>query len=90
MSASARIFARSSPADSANPGSSLSGEIFVRSLQDVWALVGNVDGFKAWCEYYLPGFLTNWIYGLLTIPGWAFTGVIGVVMAFLFGRRTHE
>ncbi len=63
------------------------GTIVVRSLEEVWGLVGYVEGFKAWCGYYLPAFLANWVYAMLTVPGWAFTGVIGVVMAFLFGRR---
>jgi hypothetical protein len=66
------------------------GTIYVRSLEDTWALIGDVAGFKYWCEYYLPGFLADAIKAVLRIPGWAFTGVIGVVMAFIFGRRAHH
>jgi hypothetical protein len=66
------------------------GQIFVRSLEDVWALVGNVQGFKDWCGYYLGVTVSGWVYSMLTVPGWAITGVIGVVLAFIFGRRTHD
>jgi hypothetical protein len=66
------------------------GEIFVRPLEDVLGLVSNIDGFKAWCDYYLPAFLATAMFNLLRVPGWAVTGVVGVVMAFLFGRRPHQ
>ena len=66
------------------------GVIVVRSIQDVWALFGDPNHFKAWCEHNLPEFLANWIEIALTFWGWAVTGVIGVIMAFLFGRRHPE
>ena len=66
------------------------GAIVVRSIEMVWALFGDPNHFKAWCEHTLPEFLANWIEVALTFWGWAVTGVTGVVMAFLFGRRPVE
>jgi hypothetical protein len=65
------------------------GQIDVRSLQAVWALFdkGAVDAFLAWNAAHLPGFLSSFVANLLTLPGWAVTGVIGVILAFIFGRR---
>jgi hypothetical protein len=67
------------------------GQIDVRSLETVWALFdkGAVDAFKAWNGAHLPGFLSGAVFGFLSVPGWAVTGVIGVILAFIFGRR-HE
>ena len=64
------------------------GEITVRSLDAVWAILNN-DGllrFKDWVQHYLP-FLAQGIYQALALPGWALTGVIGVILAFIFGRK---
>lgn len=68
------------------------GEITVRSLEDVWAMFDKaaVDGFKSWLEHTLPGPTPGWIEAVLSLPGWAFFGVIGVILAFLFGRRVGE
>jgi hypothetical protein len=65
------------------------GQIDVRSLETVWALFdkGAVDAFKAWDAARLPGFLATAIFNLLALPGWGVTGVIGVILAFVFGRR---
>ena len=68
------------------------GKIMVRSLDQVWALF-NASGdaaFHAWCNAHLPGFLAHGIAGLFGLPGWAATGVPGIILAFLFGRRTAE
>jgi hypothetical protein len=67
------------------------GEITVRALDDVWAMFdkAGVDSFKAWLEHTLPAPMPSWIEAVLSLPGWAFFGVIGVILAFLFGRR-HE
>ena len=64
------------------------GEITVRSLGAVWAIIDN-DGlihFKNWVQHYLP-FLAQGVYSSLALPGWAVTGVIGVLLAFIFGRK---
>jgi hypothetical protein len=42
--------------------------------------------FKDWTQHYLP-FLAQGIYAALALPGWALTGVIGVILAFIFGRK---
>ena len=66
------------------------GEITVRSLDQVWALLdkGGPQAFHAWLEHSLPAPVPGWIAALLALPGWAVTGVIGVILAFLFGRRS--
>ena len=64
------------------------GEITVRSLETVWAILDN-DGlthFKDWLQHYLP-FLAQGVYSSLALPGWALTGVVGVIVAFIFGRK---
>src|ERR1700712_3136969 len=68
------------------------GKIIVRSLDQVWGLFDKtgVLAFHAWCEAHLPGFLAHGIFAVLSLPGWAATGVPGIILAFLFGRRTAD
>src|ERR1700722_12613404 len=68
------------------------GQVTVRSIDQVWALLshGGAGVFKAWLAHTLPAPVPNWIGAVLTLPAWALTGVLGVVLAFLFGRRHHE
>ncbi len=68
------------------------GKITVRSLDQVWALfnAGGVAAFHAWCNAHLPGFLAHGIAVLFGLPGWAATGVPGIILAFLFGRRVAD
>jgi hypothetical protein len=68
------------------------GQITVRSIEQVWALLGpaGVYGFKGWLAHNLPSPLPGWIGAVLTLPAWALSGVLGVVLAFLFGRHTPE
>jgi hypothetical protein len=65
------------------------GQIDVRSLEAIWALFdkGAVDAFMAWNGAHLPGFLSSFVVNMLALPGWAVTGVLGVILAFIFGRR---
>jgi hypothetical protein len=65
------------------------GDITVRSLDQVWALFNkhSIDGFKGWLEHTLPPFLSHGVEAGLALPGWAVTGVPGVILAFVFGRR---
>ena len=65
-----------------------SGEITVRSLDAVWSSInGNsLNHFKSWVQNYLP-FLAQTVYSSLALPGWAVTGVLGVILAFVFGRK---
>ncbi|MBI3676422.1 MAG: hypothetical protein HY243_07360 [Proteobacteria bacterium] len=68
------------------------GQITTRSIEQVWAAIdpSGVAGFKAWLEHTLPSPVPGWIEALLKIWGWLVTGVIGVILAFLFGRRTAD
>jgi hypothetical protein len=65
------------------------GQITVRSIEQVWGLFskGGVVSFKTWLEHTLPVPLPGWIEAVLRIPAWGLSGVIGVFLAFLFGRR---
>jgi hypothetical protein len=65
------------------------GEITVRSFGAVWAALNpaSLAHFKDWAQHYLP-FMAQGIYSALAIPGWGLIGVVGVLIAFIFGRRT--
>jgi hypothetical protein len=67
------------------------GHITVRSLATIWSLLdqGSLDGFRHWASQ-LSGFLAAAIDWLLGIYGWFAVGVIGMAMAFFFGRGKHE
>jgi len=68
------------------------GQIAVRSIEEVWRLMGpsSIGGTKTWVEHALPTPFRDWFYSVLSLPAWALTGVLGVVIAFLFGRRAPE
>jgi hypothetical protein len=68
------------------------GQIAVRSIEQVWRFFGqgSLDGFKVWIEHSLPSPVPDFFYSVLALPAWALTGVLGVVIAFLFGRRAPE
>ena len=68
------------------------GQIAVRSIEQVWRFLGpgSIAGVKAWVEHSLPAPLPEWFYSVLALPAWVLTGVPGVVIAFLFGRRAPE
>ena len=38
----------------------------------------------------MPQPLPGWIYSLMGLPAWGITGVLGVILAFLFGRKPAE
>ncbi len=65
------------------------GHISVRSLAEVWDLFdkGGVEVFKAWNAAHLPGFLATAIAWLLGVWSWLVVGLIGIVLAFLFGQK---
>jgi hypothetical protein len=65
------------------------GDITVRSFGAVWAALNpaSLTHFKDWVQHYLP-FMAQGVYSALTIPGWGLIGVVGVLIAFIFGRRT--
>jgi hypothetical protein len=64
------------------------GELVVRSLGTIWALLNpaGLEAFKSWVQNHAP-FLAQAVYSSLALPSWAFTGVIGVILAFVFGRK---
>ncbi len=64
------------------------GQITVRSFDTLWGLFDSTSlaSFKAWADHTLPGFLSGIIESALAIPAWSI-GVIGVVLAFIFGRK---
>lgn len=70
------------------------GQIAVRSIDQVWAIVGRGGdaAFKSWVDKHFPAFLAGWTYSVMALPGWGVSGVIGVILAFLFGRKLgpHE
>jgi hypothetical protein len=68
------------------------GQITVRSLATIWGLLdqGSLDTFRHWSAAQLPGFLAAAIDWLLGIYGWFAVGIIGMAMAFFFGRGKHE
>ncbi len=64
------------------------GDITVRSLGLIWSLIhpGSLEAFKDWAQHHAP-FLAQTIYSALAMPGWGFIGVVGVLIAFIFGRK---
>ena len=65
------------------------GKIMVRSLDQVIGLFG-MGGFDAWSAAHLPGFLDGFIKLLLGCWSWAVLGIPGILLAFIFGRRTAD
>jgi hypothetical protein len=65
------------------------GDITVRSGDQIWTILNShsADVAKAWMEHRLPAALTHGVYVSLALPAWAITGVPGVILAFVFGRR---
>lgn len=65
------------------------GQITVRSLDAFSTLLDGpaFDGFKTWVQHALPSPVPHWIFSTLALPGWSVPGVIGVILAFLFGRK---
>ena len=65
------------------------GAITVRSLNLVWSLIDDhsLAAFKGWAQHKIP-FLAQTIYSALAMPAWGPIGVVGVLIAFIFGRRT--
>jgi hypothetical protein len=51
---------------------------------------GGLDAFRHWASLRLPEFVVVAIDGLLAVYGWFAVGVVGMAMAFFFGRDKHE
>ena len=62
------------------------GEITVRSLGLIWAIVhpSSLALFKDWAQHT---FLAQTVFSALAMPGWGLIGVFGVLIAFIFGRK---
>ena len=65
------------------------GELTVRSLGAIWGLFdgARLEAFKSWVQNHQPG-MAQAVYSFLALPGWAPTGELGVILAFVFGRKT--
>ena len=66
------------------------GAITVRSLKRMWTLTKaetNASAFNVWMQHALPSPVPGWVGAVLNLPAWALTGVLGVVLAFIFGRK---
>jgi hypothetical protein len=68
------------------------GQITVHSIDQVWTSLGpsSIGSFKAWLEHSLPAPVPASVYSVLALPAWALSGVLGVVLAFLFWRHAPE
>jgi hypothetical protein len=68
------------------------GVITVRSIDQVWMIIDKAGdaSFKAWLVKTMPGFLVGAFNTVIALPGWAVSGVIGTILAFLFGRRVAD
>src|ERR1700760_66732 len=66
------------------------GRVVIRSLDHVWTAVNSasIDALKVWLDHHAPKAVTHGVESFLATPGWAVFGVLGVVIAFVFGRRT--
>jgi hypothetical protein len=66
------------------------GNVVIRSLDHVWTDVNSssIGDLKVWLDHHAPPAVTHGIESFLASPGWAVFGVLGVVLAFLFGRRS--
>jgi hypothetical protein len=64
------------------------GEITVRSVEQVWLML-SADG-RVWAEHHWPPAALHALQTVLTLPGWAVTGVPGVILNFVSGRTHAE
>ena len=64
------------------------GQLVVRNLDSVWGMIepDSLAGFKSWMQNH-GAFMAQGVYSSLALPAWAATGVVGVILAFVFGRR---
>jgi hypothetical protein len=64
------------------------GELTVRNLDSVWGMLSphGLAQFKSWVQNH-AAFMAQEVYSSLALPAWAATGVLGVIFAFVFGRR---
>lgn len=63
------------------------GELTVRSVDQLWAALdtGSLAAFKTWLEHS-AAWAAHGVETAMTLPGWAVTGVPGVLLAFIAAR----
>jgi hypothetical protein len=68
------------------------GQVTVRSIGQVWLLLEKpgAQAFNSWLVQTLPPPVPGWVDAVMALPAWALTGVLGAVLAFLFGRQAAE
>ncbi|MBI1329105.1 MAG: hypothetical protein GC166_04280 [Alphaproteobacteria bacterium] len=68
------------------------GHVVVRSVDQAWSLLSATGpaGFKSWAETSLPSPVSGWLVAILGLWAFAAVGVPGIVLAFIFGRRTAD
>jgi hypothetical protein len=68
------------------------GEITVRSLDQVWMMINAPSdlAFRAWLAHTVPSPGPLWVETVMSFWSWAVIGLPGVILAFLFGRRSNE
>ena len=64
------------------------GELTVRSVDTIWLLLApkSLEAFKVWLHDNAY-FAAQPVYSFLAMPGWGLSGVVGVILAFIFGKR---
>lgn len=67
------------------------GEITVRSVEQVWSMLspGGPGDFRIWAQRHWPPVALRLFQAVMILPGWAVTGVPGVILNFLAGR-SHD
>lgn len=65
------------------------GKICIRDIADIWDLLdqGGPAALRQWSADTLPGFASDAINWVLGIYSWAVPGLLGVLLAFVFGRK---
>lgn len=68
------------------------GHITVRSAAEVWSAIdkAGLASFQSGVGSSLPSPLSGWVLGLLNVWSWILLGVPGIILAFVFGRRTAD
>ena len=67
------------------------GEATLRTVEQLWQSVdtGSLAAFRAWIAQSAP-WAAGPVEALLHVWGWALTGMLGVILAFLAGRAIER
>ncbi len=68
------------------------GALQARTIEEIWALFSKSSemAFNAWVQRTLPVPLAHLVGSVLSLWAWSIPGVLGVVLAILFGRKAAE